>query len=531
MIIVDLIYNLSVLVALSVLSAFLDTRFDRERLLGKVLQGLLFGLLAIIGMLYPLVVLPGLIFDGRTIIVSLGSLYYGPLAGALAAAAAILYRGTLGGPGLLMGIATVVIAYGLGCLFFRIRSSRTPELFTKRNLYYLGLLVHAGMVLSIFLLPRELWGKTFQNLAPTIIIVYPVVTVLIGKILADETERKQHLAALEKSADRYRTTLSSIADAVIATDEQGKIEFMNHVAETLTGWKAADALGLHLLEVFSLVDEKTGLPIEIRTSSTGAGDCTDSESSRVLLTKDGQRIPIAESRAPIQDSGGRVHGSVLVFRDVTEQRQASKRIVRDLEEKKILLREIHHRVKNNLQVIISLLHLRMEKLRDPEAKREFRDFENRIHAMARAQELLYQSKGFSRLDLRTYLDDIVTHLVQGQDGLGSRLTVGREFEELAVDMDVAIVLGQIVTELFTNSLRHAFPDGRKGTIRVQVKYEGGAVVLVYEDNGVGLPSGKTLEEMADTGLHLVFSHLRRKKQGDLAYESSGGLRYRILFPL
>jgi len=401
MILLDLIYNLSVLVALSVLSAFLDDRFARERLSGKVLQGLLFGAIAVIGMLYPVVVVPGLIFDGRTVVISRCGLFYGPLAGGIAALAAGIYRITLGGSGLLMGLATSLLAWLVGWMFFRRRKLEHRRPFTKRNLYLMGILVHAGMIACMFLLPSGLRESTLRRVGPTIIVVYPLVTVLIGKILLD----------------------------------------------------------------------------------------------------------------------------------VMEHKLAADRIARDLEEKKVLLREVHHRVKNNMQVIISLFRLRRAKLVDARSRNEFREMENRIQTMARAQELLYQSEDFSGLDLRLYLHDVTGYLMKSAGELAAKISLSEEVDEISVDVDSAVIIGQIVTELISNSLKHAFPGGRTGRIGLSVKKGTGGLVLEYEDDGTGLPSGADVEEIADTGLKIVFGHVRRHKSGSIACTSGPGLGFRIFFPI
>ena len=138
MLFLELVYNLSLLVALSVLSAFLEERFDRTTKTGQILQGILFGTIAVVGMLYPLKIEEGLIFDGRTVVLSLCSLFFGPVAGGLAALIPAGYRIGLGGPGLAMGIATILTAVLLGTLFYYWYTSSEGFHFSKRNLLTLG---------------------------------------------------------------------------------------------------------------------------------------------------------------------------------------------------------------------------------------------------------------------------------------------------------------------------------------------------------------------------------------------------------
>ena len=134
MILIDLIYNLSVLVALSVLSGFIDSRYNRKKITGKVLQGLLFGGVVIIGMLNPFVLTEGIIFDGRTIVISLCTLFFGPISGVISSLIGIVYRIYIGGGGLIMGTLTIVEAFVFGYIFYYLRKKEKISL-KKRNLY------------------------------------------------------------------------------------------------------------------------------------------------------------------------------------------------------------------------------------------------------------------------------------------------------------------------------------------------------------------------------------------------------------
>lgn len=532
MILIELLYNLSVLVALSVLSAFLDSRFDRESSLGKSLQGLLFGLIAVIGMIYPLTLLPGVIFDGRTVVISLCSLFYGPFAGMIAALSAMVYRLFLGGPGIHMGIATIGLSWAVGLSFYRLKHRQTDGLFSKSYLYLMGLLVHIGMLGCFFLLPPQHWQQTFRSVGLTVIIFYPLVTVLIGKILIDEMERKQHLKAYWESAEKYRTTLDSIGDAVIATDDKGRVEFLNPAAERLTGSQQEKARGRPLESICRFISEDSREPVKDPSNRLfKEKPLAERPNSLILISENGREVPVADSGALIKDASGKINGLVLILRDITEQKEASFQVIRDLEEKKALLREVHHRVKNNMQVIISLFHLRMGKVQDEKAKTVFQDMENRIHTMARAQELLHKSDNFSRLDLHSYLQDVIDHVLFSAGEVSTRIRVNTEISSVYVDADTAITLGQIVTELLTNTYKYAFPGKKAGTVNIAVFMREKEIVFKFADDGVGINPEIKLEEAMSTGLQIVFGYVHSRKDASISYSSANGLSYTLVFPL
>jgi signal transduction histidine kinase len=193
MIVIDLIDNLSVLVALSVVSGFIDLRFDRRTRMGMILQGILFGINAVIGMLNPFVLTHGIIFDGRSIVISLCTLYFGPIAGTITAFIALAFRIYLGGVGTIMGTAVIVSSWIIGWLFYYWRAKKNRRHLSGLNLYVFGILVHLAMLALIFTLPSGYINTAFRTISLTVIGIYPVITILIGKILLDQQENKLYV--------------------------------------------------------------------------------------------------------------------------------------------------------------------------------------------------------------------------------------------------------------------------------------------------------------------------------------------------
>lgn len=327
MIILDLLYNLSVLIALSVLSGFIDLRFERSRLIGKILQGLLFGLTAIVGMLYPFKLVEGIIFDGRSIIISLCTLFFGPISGGIASILAILFRLSLGGAGAATGLSVILASFIIGLVFHYKKVKNPDKPFTNLQFYAFGLIVNGVMLALFYTLPYQDKLYLYKILTPTILGVYPFATLLIGKILLDQEEKRTFVNRLKLREELFRTTLYSIGDAVITTDINGNIRQMNAVAEKLTGWTEKEAKSKNSEDIFKIIHEESKAKVESPIKKVlEKGTIVGLANHTLLISKDGKEIPIADSGSPIRDGEGNTLGVVLVFNDQTETRKAQKEI-------------------------------------------------------------------------------------------------------------------------------------------------------------------------------------------------------------
>ena len=201
MIWVDLIYNLAMLIALSVVSGFVDMRWKRSTWAGACLQGVVFGSAAVIGMLRPFVMGPGLIFDGRSVMISLGALFFGPWAGAVACAMTVPLRIYQGGPGMWMGTMVILLSAGVGTVFHWARHGKQGQI-SVSALFLFGLAVHVGMLAMTMFLPSGMVWTVLKHIALPVMSIYPLATVLIGKILSDQAAQDQLLASLREERER-----------------------------------------------------------------------------------------------------------------------------------------------------------------------------------------------------------------------------------------------------------------------------------------------------------------------------------------
>ena len=314
MVYLDLIFNLSMLIALSIISGFIDKRFSRDTRTGSMLQGFLFGAVAVLGMLRPLVIGPGLIFDGRTVMLSLCALFFGPWAAAIAGIMAIITRTTMGGVGLIMGISTILMSSGIG-LGLHYRFKRIPGPPSVLNLYGMGLVVHFLMVALMVTLPGEIALQTFKRLALPIVLLYPLATILAGKILADQVSSLRSVEILRESEERYRLLFNSSNDAILLTIPDGRILAANPAACRIFERSEEEIKQVGRNGLFDTTDPRLAAGLEER-ARTGrfSGELTFSR-------RDGSKFPGEISTALFHNSEHQ-SGTSMIIRDITERRNA-----------------------------------------------------------------------------------------------------------------------------------------------------------------------------------------------------------------
>ena len=252
------------------------------------------------------------------------------------------------------------------------------------------------------------------------------------------------------------------------------------------------------------------------------------EDERWHLRKDGTRFWCSGVLTVMHDERGRLRGFAKVMRDETERRSISRQLETSVAEKDVLLKEIHHRVKNNLQVITSLLTLQAETVEYESIRTMFDEACNRVRSIGEIHELLYRSPDLARIDFAAYIRRLGRHLQAfygaPPDRIGLSVT-----SEVNLPLGEGIPCGLIVNELLTNALKHGFPDGRAGMIQVALTREAGQYRLIVADNGVGVPSDVKIEEAESLGLKLVFI-LSKQLRGEVRVESSHGTRVSVVFP-
>lgn len=231
---------------------------------------------------------------------------------------------------------------------------------------------------------------------------------------------------------------------------------------------------------------------------------------------------------PIFDTEGNVTEISLVAHDITEKKKSEKEIYESLKEKEVLLKEIHHRVKNNLQVISSILNLQSSFVKDKHTLEILDESRNRIRSMAMIHENLYRTTNFSSIDFKAYMENLSQNLISSYHVQLSRVNLKTEMDQVELVLDQAIPCGLLVNELITNSLKYAFIGRDEGEVYIGLKEVDGKVELRIEDNGVGLPGDYDIMKSDTLGLQLV-STLTEQLDGQISVVSREGTKYLITF--
>ena len=336
-------------------------------------------------------------------------------------------------------------------------------------------------------------------------------------------------AQLRRQLDITNTVMRCLGEGLYTLDRQGRLTFLNPAAEQLLGWNAAELLGQPMHDVIHgrHLDDRPLPPAECRILAVlRSGGTVQGE--EVFTRRDGSTFPVTFTSSPIVTEG-EVLGAVIAFQDFTAHKQAEEALKASLREKEVLLKEIHHRVKNNLQIISSLLSLQAGYSETTDHRAMFEDSQHRIQSMALIHEHLYQASDLARIDFGSYVQRLATELLRSYQHLASQVTLSTDTTEVFLGIDQAIPSGLVMNELVTNSLKHGFPDARPGHIHVALRASPREVTLVVQDTGVGLPAGIDIRATESLGFQLVWA-LTEQIGGTLTVEQHGGTSVRLTFP-
>lgn len=214
--------------------------------------------------------------------------------------------------------------------------------------------------------------------------------------------------------------------------------------------------------------------------------------------------------------------------EIAERNMVEDKLNKSLKEKDVLLKEIHHRVKNNLQIVSSLLSLQSRYINDPDSVEIFNESQSRIKSMALIHEKLYQTGDLTKINLSEYANELVFDLFRSYSVNTYRVKHEILSEKVQLDMNTAIPCGLIINELVTNCIKHAFPNNRNGEIKIEIKCDGEYFVLTVADDGVGLPEDLDINNLKTLGLQLVTS-LTKQLDGTIELQRKGGTSFRIRF--
>jgi PAS domain S-box-containing protein len=344
-------------------------------------------------------------------------------------------------------------------------------------------------------------------------------TLLLGTF-RDITERKKVMERLRL----FSEALQEAPDAIQIVGLDGRVKFCNKSSEDIYGYSKEELTGRHISELDADPEfaESTAIPLLMKTGRW-AGEIMGKN-------KDGRMFPVDLSISIIRDNAGEPMALVGAARDITMRKEVEKKIADSLREKEVLLKEIHHRVKNNLAIVSSLLQLQSKQVDDERLFGMLNESRNRIASMALIHDKLYQSEDLSTINLREYIDTLVNDLLVSYNADMDSFALKLDIDDgIMLSIDKMIPCGLILNELITNSLKHAFGDREEGEIRIGFKVDGsGTATLSVSDNGPGLEEDLDVSKLKTLGLILVDS-LVKQLMGEIRYDSTDGMSVEITF--
>ena len=340
----------------------------------------------------------------------------------------------------------------------------------------------------------------------------------------DVTERKRAEQAVEESERRFRAIFETAQEVIFLKDTDLRYKLVNPATEKLFGMSAADITSHADAELF---DQEGADACADSDRRVLAGEVVEEESARNV---GGKAIVFHTIKVPIRNESGAIIGICGIARDTTERRRMEEALRTSVREKEVLIKEVHHRVKNNMQIISSILSLQSGSIRDPGARECLAECQNRIRSMALVHEKLYRSGNLSRIDFAEYLRSLSAALFHSCRTDAERVRLDFEAAEVSLDVNTAIPCGLVANELIINALKHGFPAGRSGRLRVGLDAVGdGRFRMVVADDGIGFPKDLDFRMTESLGLQLV-TLLVDQLDGTIELDRAGGTSFTVTFP-
>ena len=345
----------------------------------------------------------------------------------------------------------------------------------------------------------------------------------VRRLLEERVEVKtRQLTEKNLELEKLSIVASRTDNAVLIASPDGTIEWVNDGFIQLMGMPKEKLLNNNLSEI----NVYTNINKEIREAITN-------KHSRIfesnVTTYNIENLWISSTLTPIYDEEGILKKLVVVDSDITAGKKMQKQIETSLKEKDVLLKEIHHRVKNNLQIIISLLNLQTGYIKDEVTLKAVKDGQSRVRSMALVHEKFYQSDELSEIDFAEYIEKLCHFIYQSYGDKTDRIHLQISGDKIGLDMDTAMPCGLLVNEIVSNSYKYAFPNQETGSIQIDFKKIDNKIILFIKDNGVGFPEEYDLEKGESLGMQLIQA-LTSQLDGELVVSRENGTSFKISFP-
>jgi PAS domain S-box-containing protein len=363
MILIALINNITLIVALSIFYNFISRKWAYGSRTHRIVSGLLFGSVAVIGMINPLVFQPGVIFDGRSIVISIAGFIGGGATALIAAGMSVAYRVWLGGPGAIMGVSVIISSAAIGIAYHYIRRQK-PSAIRPFHLLAFGLIVHICMLALTMTLPSGMTIEILSKIALPVILIYPLGTLLICLVLLEQESRIRAEEALREREARYRELVENANSIILRLDPRGTVTFFNECAERIFGYTRREIIGKNAVGTIVPARDSAGNDLSVKIQAL----CRDPEpfasNENENVRRDGSRIWVNWTNRAVRDGQGHIVEILCVGNDITERRGLEERLQRaeKMEALGTLAGGVAHDMNNVLGVLTGYAELLQERI-------------------------------------------------------------------------------------------------------------------------------------------------------------------------
>jgi PAS domain S-box-containing protein len=332
-------------------------------------------------------------------------------------------------------------------------------------------------------------------------------------------KKRRHLAE-----NRFGNLIEAAQDMILTLSSAGRIVSLNKAFETITGLDRNDWIGK---DYTSLIHPEDKISASEKFKSSVNGMVPESYEVR-FLNSAGSYLVGEILTTPVIPGGNEVE-ILGIVRDITERKKNDEIIKRSLMEKELLLKEIHHRVKNNLQIISSLIKMQSQNFKNAEIQEVFRETQNRVMSMSYIHQSFYQSGDLTEINFDIYIQKLVNNLFNIYDTNPVLINFEIDTKGISMGVDTAIPCGLMINEMVSNSLKHAFVKGNRGSISITLDEKDGVCILNIKDNGRGIPDSVQLGKSTSLGMVLI-TMLCDQIDGSISLKREGGTEYEVRFP-
>lgn len=342
-------------------------------------------------------------------------------------------------------------------------------------------------------------------------------------------ENEKITSALAGSEERHRLLADHASDVIWTMDSSGRFTYMSPSVERMRGYSPDEVLAQTIEEAFTPESATFVMPLftNVMEMVKRGEPFPESKMELEQPCRNGNTVWTDVRTTGIYNESGGFIGILGITRDITDRKAAEARVQNLLHEKELLLKEVHHRIKNNMNTIKGILYLHAETLKDTMSVAAIRDAESRIESMVVLYDKLYRSDNFRELSGKEYISMLADEIIGNFPNSGI-VTVEKTIEKFVIKADILFYLGIIINEILTNSMKHAFGESERGSITLTLSSEGNRAHLAIGDNGSGLPESETLEKSNGFGMQLI-ALLTKQIGGTIRIERDAGTKFVLEF--